>query len=266
MALIAVEGIDSSGKTTLCEELRKIYIKDTRQRIIVYHFPDRRKLPYGPTIDAYLKMQINLTPEEVHRLFAAQRQDMKQQIRKDLDDDKIVVIDRYYYSGIAYGMAAGLDCEACERMEDGLPVPDIILYLDIPVEVAMSRGNMERYDVISFQTKVQMEYRRMKEKHWFVFEEGKAGQGSVCHSPNSSFGHDYSRRVRWRQARRYPSKVLQLNRVRRAGGGWTSSLLLQLLPNLPLEKAGICGNCRTKETSGPFRHLVTFVVESLSCL
>ncbi len=66
MALIAIEGIDASGKTTLCVELKNLYMKHLGRKLTVHQFPDRKKLPYGPTINAYLQGKIHLAPEHVH--------------------------------------------------------------------------------------------------------------------------------------------------------------------------------------------------------
>ena len=44
--------------------------------------------------------------------------------------------DRYAYSGVAFSSAKGLDVHWCKSCDIGLPAPDCIIYLDIPVEDA----------------------------------------------------------------------------------------------------------------------------------
>lgn len=46
------------------------------------------------------------------------------------------ICDRYAYSGVAFSSAKGLDVNWCKSCDIGLPAPDCIIYLDIPVEDA----------------------------------------------------------------------------------------------------------------------------------
>lgn len=68
-----------------------------------------------------------------------------------------VVLDRYAFSGFAYSVAKGLGREWCNSPDRGLPAPDVIFYLSLPVEEAMKRGQFgnERYEREEFQRKVK---------------------------------------------------------------------------------------------------------------
>ena len=46
------------------------------------------------------------------------------------------VCDRYAYSGVAFTSAKGLDLDWCKTCDRGLPAPDCIIYLDMPIEEA----------------------------------------------------------------------------------------------------------------------------------
>ncbi|RYY74395.1 hypothetical protein EON63_19680 [archaeon] len=46
--------------------------------------------------------------------------------------------DRYAYSGVAYSSAKGLDLKWCMTCDQGLPAPDCIFFLDIPVQDAVN--------------------------------------------------------------------------------------------------------------------------------
>ena len=61
------------------------------------------------------------------------------------------------FSGIAYTGAKGLDLDWCAAPDAGLPAPDLVLYLEVPVEVAEQRGEYgeERYEKREFQAKVR---------------------------------------------------------------------------------------------------------------
>jgi dTMP kinase len=69
-----------------------------------------------------------------------------------------VVVDRYSYSGVAFSAAKeGMDVDWCFAPEKGLPAPDAIIYLDLPIEKAMLRGQFgeERYEKENFQRLVR---------------------------------------------------------------------------------------------------------------
>ena len=48
----------------------------------------------------------------------------------------VQICDRYAYSGVAFSSAKGLDLDWCKACDSGLPAPDCVIYLDIPVEEA----------------------------------------------------------------------------------------------------------------------------------
>jgi dTMP kinase len=81
-----------------------------------------------------------------------------------LDAGTTIVVDRYSYSGVAFSAAKdGMDVEWCYAPEKGLPAPDAILYLDLPIEKAMKRGEFgaERYEKEEFQKKVRDNFFQM---------------------------------------------------------------------------------------------------------
>jgi dTMP kinase len=83
-----------------------------------------------------------------------------------------VICDRYAYSGVAFSAAKGLSIEWCKAADEGLIAPDIVFYLDMPVEVALKRGEfgMERYEDEIFQRKVQEAYTHLRDKHWYTID------------------------------------------------------------------------------------------------
>lgn len=54
----------------------------------------------------------------------------------------------------------GLDLEWCKSPDHGLPQPDIILFIDLPPEVAQQRAGygQERYEKVELQTKVRKNF------------------------------------------------------------------------------------------------------------
>jgi len=70
------------------------------------------------------------------------------------------VVDRYYYSGIVYSAAKqnpALTLEWARKPDEGLPRPDVCVYLTISPEEAAKRGGFgeERYEKKEMQERVR---------------------------------------------------------------------------------------------------------------
>lgn len=152
---VCVEGIDRSGKTTLCAALAK------RLDAVHISFPDYSAPKTGTRLKQILSMkECPLSPADMHRLFAENRAECAAKLHKLLDDGKLVVADRYTLSGAAYSMANGLSPEWCLNQEKNLPSPDLIVYLDISPEEAATRQEYgtQYTERVDFQHKVRQAY------------------------------------------------------------------------------------------------------------
>lgn len=78
-------------------------------------------------------------------------------MEKMLSEGVTIVLDRYAYSGVAYSAAKGLSLDWCKSPDHGLPEPDVVLFVDLPAEVAAVRAGYgeERYEKVDFQIKVR---------------------------------------------------------------------------------------------------------------
>lgn len=56
-----------------------------------------------------------------------------------VDDNRLLILDRYYLSGLVYGQADGLSLEWLERIHEVLPTADVFFFLDISVEESVRR-------------------------------------------------------------------------------------------------------------------------------
>lgn len=70
-ALIVVEGLDRSGKTTQVKLLEERFLK-AGKKVKTMRFPDRTT-PIGQMIDSYLKSQAQMDDHVIHLLFSANR-------------------------------------------------------------------------------------------------------------------------------------------------------------------------------------------------
>mgnify|MGYP002626286625 FL=1 len=91
-----------------------------------------------------------LSPDEELATFLKDRREhVADLIQPSLDAGKIVVVDRYYYSTIAYqGVRTGVDpCELNEQMRAEFPVPDLTLLIDVLPAVGIDRVSRLRGDI-----------------------------------------------------------------------------------------------------------------------
>jgi len=87
-------------------------------------------------------------------------------IKQSLEEGITVVADRYAFSGISFSAAKGLPFEFCLNPDAGLPLPDLTLFLTLPVEVASARSayGSERYETVELQTRVRTEFASVAEE------------------------------------------------------------------------------------------------------
>lgn len=126
--LVAVEGIDGAGKTTLAHALGACF-RDAEIPVTVSKEPTRG--PWGSVLRASAA-DGRLTPhEELRYLLLDRRQHVQDLIKPALSRHEVVILDRYYPSNAAYQGAAGLDVDEVLRQNDFAPVPDVVLLLDL---------------------------------------------------------------------------------------------------------------------------------------
>jgi dTMP kinase len=131
--LVAIEGIDGSGKTTLAAALAA----DLAGRGI--RVTGHREPGDGPAG----RLLRSLSQDEDHPamllalLSAADRH--HQQARLKDRECALVISDRYYLSGLAYHAADGIDQLLYQRLNAGIHRPDLYLFLHVDPAVAAAR-------------------------------------------------------------------------------------------------------------------------------
>lgn len=112
-------------------------------------------------LDGYLRKSIKLAPEVSHLLFTANRWELNDQIKKNLEDGIDVICYRYSFSGIAYSSGAvNLDFEWCKSREEGLVSPDAVIFLDVNLGLSSGRSGFgdEIYENMQDQRNVYKVY------------------------------------------------------------------------------------------------------------
>lgn len=135
--LIAVEGIDGSGKTTLVAKLRE-YFQSAGVRTLSSKEPTHG--PWGEKMRASAQ-DGRLTPViEMDLMLRDRRDHVEKVIGPGLAAGAVVILDRYYFSSIAYQGSGGIDPFEIERLNlEFAPKPDLTLLIDTDVEVGLAR-------------------------------------------------------------------------------------------------------------------------------
>ncbi len=177
--LIVFEGIDFSGKRTQAELLAE-YLKSKGYSISLYSFPDYTTTT-GKILEEYLTMKRNLDSRIVAMLYAINRLEKLKEIEKDIEENKIIIFDRYIYSNMAYQMANGLDLEWLRMLDIYMPRPDLVIFLKISPEEALKRkGECDRYEKLEFLRKVERIYEKMANGEiktnvkWYIVDGSKS--------------------------------------------------------------------------------------------
>lgn len=147
--LFAIEGIDGAGKSTQIVRLKEWF---SRQGFETVSLREPTDGPYGQQIREVAKKKRHLfTPEQELELFIQDRiENCRDNIQPALDRKAIVLIDRYYYSTVAYQGALGLDPQMIMEKNEAIAIrPDAVFVLDLPVEAGLRRireGRKEKPD------------------------------------------------------------------------------------------------------------------------
>lgn len=159
--LVAVEGLDQSGKATQAQDLRdRLRASGYKSRVV--SFPDYGTF-LGEEIARSLQGERDYGPETMQLLYVANRFERKADIDRWHAAGLIVLFDRYVASGIAYGEAQGLDPGWLTTLQVSLPQPELTILLDIAPETAAARKTVgrDRYESdLALLTRVRESYLR----------------------------------------------------------------------------------------------------------
>ncbi len=141
--LIAIEGIDGAGKSTQAEIL-KGRLEKRGFEVVLLKEPTSSK--WGKKIKEISKNTKSIDPKKELELFIKDRKfNVRKNIIPALKNKKIVIVDRYYISTIAYQGARGIDKKVIREINEKFaPKPDIIFILDIDPEESLQRIKRER--------------------------------------------------------------------------------------------------------------------------
>lgn len=190
--LIVIEGTDCSGKQTQSELLFKRLLKDGFD-VEKYSFPNydssTGKIIAGPVLgknyvcESFFSDVTKVDSKVISLYYAADRKYNIDKINSDINDGKIVILDRYVYSNMAF-QGAKLNTEKekiemfkwLEKLEfDFLELPrsDINIFLHMPtsliIDLVKNRNELadEHEKNLEYLKKAEDTYILMSEKYNF---------------------------------------------------------------------------------------------------
>jgi dTMP kinase len=134
---IVIEGIDGTGKSTQSKRLAEWFRSRGREVVLSREPTDG---PWGKKLRESATTGRLSAEEELECFLNDRREHVEMSIKPALAEGKVVILDRYYFSTMAYQGARGFDpAEIRLRNEAFAPQPDLLLILDLSVESAHGR-------------------------------------------------------------------------------------------------------------------------------
>ena len=170
---IVIEGIDGTGKTELAARLVPPLLRRGHS-VSSFRSPTDRFLR-----GEYARL-VRADPFAAALCFTVDRALLRPDVEAALDQGDVVVQDRSFYSTLAYqspGLGADQGREL-ERIERALSVePDLVLYLDAPVEMAIKRmqasGQADAVEDEAYLQRVKMKFEQMFQQPRWVRVDAK---------------------------------------------------------------------------------------------
>jgi dTMP kinase len=179
--LIAIEGLDQSGKETQARQLCA-RLKQDGFTVFAASFPDY-ETPIGAEILKALRNKREFGPDVMQLLYVANRFEYKPRIQGVLASGGVVVCDRYRASSVAYGEAQGLDSQWLDDIQRPLPEASMTLLLDIAPETAAARKRTgrDRYERdLALLARVRASYHRQAALHGWTVIDGEQEKDAVA--------------------------------------------------------------------------------------
>ena len=165
--MYVLEGGDGTGKGTQIDLLRE-------------RFPDAVFFKY-PTVNFsmlndYLEKKIELDPKSLFLLFLSDIANEQEKIREAENEGKMVILDRYVFSTIAYELDS-IDYSQAKKIIESIDFikPKKVILLDISPEAAQKRKKaqkaLDRYESdMQYLGKVRENFKRLA-KDRFLCED-----------------------------------------------------------------------------------------------
>ncbi len=192
--LVVIEGTDGSGKSTQIGRLKR-WIEDQSYGAMVSEWKTSKFIADAIN-DAKDRNLLNATTFSL--LYAADFADrLEQVIIPALKAGFVVILDRYIYTAYARDTVRGHNIDWLKNLYGYAPEPDMVFYLDVPVEILLKRIigttgldywesgrdiglSSDFYKSFQiYQGKCLEEYRKMIDEYGFISIDGTLSEKEI---------------------------------------------------------------------------------------
>lgn len=150
--LIVLEGTDGAGKSTQLELIKK-YLEERNIKYDFLHFPKYGHNEFSEVIAKFLRGEFGtvdeVDPYFVANIYAMDRYLYLPELLEKLENNEVVLLDRYVFSNLAFQGAKFDDVYKSSHIQTWiddfefefleLPYPDLTLFLDVPMDIVEER-------------------------------------------------------------------------------------------------------------------------------
>jgi len=156
--LIVIEGIDGTGKSTQVSMLAQALRQDGYQ---VTESFEPTNGPWGTQLrESATTGRLNID-QELELFIKDRKQHVEELILPAMERGEIVILDRYYFSTMAYQGARGVDpLSIRQQNETFAPTPDMLIILDLSVDTALDRIGIRDGEANEFEKTESLQFCR----------------------------------------------------------------------------------------------------------
>lgn len=148
---IVIDGSDGAGKKTQ-SDLLIAFLKEKKFDVSYYDFPQYDQSLFGQMVGRYLNGEFgeadDVSPYLSSLLYAGDRWCAADRMKKDLENGKLIISNRYTQSNMAFQSAKIADPQKkedflnwLEKLEFeiyNIPKPDLVIYLYMPYKISQA--------------------------------------------------------------------------------------------------------------------------------